>query len=314
MDVDVLDRHTQGTWSMWGLWHGCGGRYFEEIKEFGVSEYFLNLNAELSFLTWSSLKKKKGRIVSLGAGGGRGRLSVRSVVSPWLYRLLEEAGGRRGVVFRERRGRGREVSQGRVWREKEKQCEMLGGRARGWAVQERVFHRRGSNVGAICRKTVQRRASRAGGREGGGRNSAFVGRVPGVFLWNRGGLKPQTTHSARFGFSGVILCEPRRPPETATIQREDSRKRPKQKGGILGGEHTQPTRTSSSPRPHTQPCLMFVCVVLNVCCVSVEENLQSWGPDSSAAVRMAVVYLTSGKVKSRMKCWKLKMMKRRKVK
>ena len=35
---------------------------------------------------------------------------------------------------------------------------------------------------------------------------------------------------------------------------------------------------------------------------------------TSAAVRMAVVYLNSGKVKSRMKCWKLKMMKRRKVK
>ena len=38
------------------------------------------------------------------------------------------------------------------------------------------------------------------------------------------------------------------------------------------------------------------------------------GTDSSAAVRMAVVYITSRKVKSRRKCWKLKMMKRRKVK
>ena len=37
-------------------------------------------------------------------------------------------------------------------------------------------------------------------------------------------------------------------------------------------------------------------------------------PDSSAAVRMAVVFLTSGKVKSRRKCWKPKKMKRRKVK
>ena len=38
------------------------------------------------------------------------------------------------------------------------------------------------------------------------------------------------------------------------------------------------------------------------------------GPISSAVVRRAFVYLTSGKVKSRRKCWKPKMMKRRKMK
>ena len=36
---------------------------------------------------------------------------------------------------------------------------------------------------------------------------------------------------------------------------------------------------------------------LAVSCGAVEEKLQSWWPDSSAAVRMAVVYLTSRKLK-----------------
>ena len=46
----------------------------------------------------------------------------------------------------------------------------------------------------------------------------------------------------------------------------------------------------------------------------VEERLLSLDPISSAAVRRALVYLTSGKMKRRRKCWKLKMKKRRKVK
>ena len=46
----------------------------------------------------------------------------------------------------------------------------------------------------------------------------------------------------------------------------------------------------------------------------VEEKFLSLDPISSAMVRRVVYYLTSGKMKGRRKCWKIKMKKRRKVK
>ena len=46
----------------------------------------------------------------------------------------------------------------------------------------------------------------------------------------------------------------------------------------------------------------------------VEEKFLSLDPISSATVRKAVNNLTTGKMKGRRKCWKIKMKKRRKVK
>ena len=46
----------------------------------------------------------------------------------------------------------------------------------------------------------------------------------------------------------------------------------------------------------------------------VEEKFLSLDPISSATVRRVIHYLTSGKMKGRRKCWKIKMKKRRKVK
>ena len=58
---------------------------------------------------------------------------------------------------------------------------------------------------------------------------------------------------------------------------------------------------------------MSLCEEVVVGLITCGGEVVVLGTDSSA-VRMAVVHFTSGKVKSRRKCWNLKMMKRRKVK
>ena len=57
-----------------------------------------------------------------------------------------------------------------------------------------------------------------------------------------------------------------------------------------------------------------LCEEVVVGLITCGGELVVLGTDSSAAVRMAVVHLTSGRMKSRRKYGKLKMMKRRKVK
>ena len=61
----------------------------------------------------------------------------------------------------------------------------------------------------------------------------------------------------------------------------------------------------------------FVCTsplaVTIVVGLFVEEKFLSLDPISSATVRKVIYYLTSGKMKGRRKCWKIKI-KRRKVK
>ena len=52
-----------------------------------------------------------------------------------------------------------------------------------------------------------------------GHNFHSFFRLLGVFSWNFGrGSRPNSTQSARLGFSGVILCEPRRPTSRRAVK------------------------------------------------------------------------------------------------
>ena len=95
-------------------------------------------------------------------------------------------------------------------------------------------------------------------------------------------------------------------PAWSTSGLKGTRCTPAKEAALPPVKHVKSMSHDNMASDNSSPGLTVHITLDSLCCPSytntVEENLQSWGPDSSAAVRMAVVYLTSLKVKSRRKC------------